>query len=83
MKPVVSLLLALQLTAGEVRFVDISMQAGLTYAAICGNNDKKTYLIETLGTGFKGEPIDSGGMNNAFAEHGSLFYDLLDHEKQL
>lgn len=49
----------------------------------CAADQRGAGTIETLGTGFKGEPIDSGGMNNAFAEHGSLFYDLLDHEKQL
>ena len=66
MKALTSLLLALQLTAGEVRFVDISTQAGLTFAAICGNNEKKTYLIETLGTGIALIDYDNDGYVDLF-----------------
>ena len=66
MKSLISLLLAIHLTAGEVRFVDISIQAGLTYAAICGNNSKKTYLIETLGTGLALIDYDNDGYVDLF-----------------
>ncbi len=66
MKALISLMLTIHLTAGEVRFVDISVQAGLTYASICGNNEKKTYLIETLGSGLALIDYDNDGFVDLF-----------------
>lgn len=65
------LLLAVQLPSNAVRFVDVSAHTGVTHAAICGDNDKKTYLIETLGTGLALIDYDNDGYPDLFTVNAS------------
>ena len=65
------MLLAIQLPSNPVRFVDVSAHTGVTHAAISGDNDKKTYLIETLGTGLALIDYDNDGNLDLFTVNAS------------
>ncbi len=66
MKPLIYLLSALYLGGEQNRFVDVSLQAGLTFPTFCGSGDKKRYLTETLGTGLALIDYDNDGLVDLF-----------------
>lgn len=72
MKHALSLLLAACQLAAQVRFVDISSTSGLTYPMICGSNEHKTYLIETLGAGLALIDYDNDGLLDLFTVTAAL-----------
>ena len=55
-----------------VEFADVAAAAGLTAPQICGA-DKKTYIIESIGTGVAFLDYDNDGWPDIFLVNGSRF----------
>ncbi|MEO8659606.1 MAG: CRTAC1 family protein [Bryobacteraceae bacterium] len=66
MRPSLCLLLVAGILSAQVRFLDVGREAGLIYPLICGSNEKKTYLIETLGAGVAAIDYDNDGLIDLF-----------------
>jgi len=67
---VLSLLAAAGPTA-SIRFLDVAKQAGLTDVFVCGRDDRKEYIIETLGGGVALFDYNRDGNLDAFFVTGS------------
>ncbi len=66
-----ALLLAASLSAGSPHFVDMAEQAGLRDVFYCGGDDRKDYIIETLGAGVALLDYNRDGYLDAFFVTGS------------
>ena len=63
--------LVLSLIAGGPAFLDEAARAGLTAIFYCGDDTRKNYIIETLGTGVALFDFDNDGLLDIFAVTGS------------
>lgn len=61
-----SLVLASSVLSAQVRFVDVGRESGLTAPMVCGSNESKTYLYETLGAGVAVFDYDNDGYVDLF-----------------
>lgn len=66
MKPLFFIALTAAAASGPF-FVDEAMQAGLTDIFYCGNDTRKNYIIETLGSGAAFIDFDNDGLLDIFA----------------
>ena len=71
MKHIAALLLGAALSGASIQFSDVAPQAGLTDAFFCGSDEKKEYIIETLGGGVALFDYDKDGYLDAFFVTGS------------
>jgi len=62
-----AILALLSLLPGQIQFTDQAERAGLKDVFICGDNQKKKYIIETLGTGVALIDYDNDGYPDLFA----------------
>lgn len=57
----------------HARFVDIAAQAGLTHPVIYGGQDRKQYIVETVGCGVAFVDYDNDGWLDIFVLSGTRF----------
>ncbi len=53
------------------RFTDVAAEAGLTYPVVYGTNEKKTYILETVGSGVALIDYDNDGLLDIFVLTGT------------
>ncbi|MBC7926841.1 MAG: VCBS repeat-containing protein, partial [Bryobacteraceae bacterium] len=74
MRSRLALILAASIVSAEVRFVSVGKESGLKDPMICGSNESKTYLIETLGAGVAVFDYDNDGYVDLFTVTASTLH---------
>lgn len=81
MKSAAAFLALTTIIPAEIRFVDRAAEAGLKAITWCGSNDKKRYIIETLGTGVAFIDYDRDGLLDIFLVTASTLEGFPDSEE--